>query len=96
MLLDGRVASSSIAARAARPAQARVAQGSCSGHGQREYEVQWIVSHRGEPGSYEYQVKWKNYNERTWEPASSFHDDLVIKNYWKARDGQHGRPVVPD
>jgi hypothetical protein len=50
---------------------------------QNTYEVQSILDHRGSPGSYEYHVKWKDHNARTWEPASSFLDDLVIKNYWK-------------
>lgn len=47
------------------------------------YEVQSIVGHRGSPGSYEYDVKWKDHNDRTWEPASSFLDDTVIRNYWR-------------
>jgi hypothetical protein len=50
---------------------------------QNEWEVQSIRGHRGEPGRYEYDVKWKDHNDRTWEPASSFMDDTVIKNYWK-------------
>ena len=48
-----------------------------------QFEVQEILQHRGSPGKYEYYVKWKDYNDRTWEPASSFLDDTVIKNYWK-------------
>jgi hypothetical protein len=48
-----------------------------------QYEVESILSHRGPPGNYEYLVKWRHYNERTWEPASSFLDDNVIKRYWK-------------
>ncbi len=50
---------------------------------QNVYEVQSILAHKGEPGMYEYHVKWKDHNARTWEPASSFLDDTVIKNYWK-------------
>jgi len=55
-----------------------------------QFEVSEILKHRGSPGKYEYYVKWKHYNDRTWEPASSFLDDTVIKNYWK-----HSAPV-PD
>ena len=46
------------------------------------YEVQSIVNHRGEAGNYEYETKWKGYNEITWEPQSNFLDDGVIKKYW--------------
>ena len=52
------------------------------------WEVQEILEHRGEPGRYEYRVKWKDYNDRTWEPASSFLDTMVIKNYWKHHKAQ--------
>jgi RNase H-like domain found in reverse transcriptase/Integrase core domain/Integrase zinc binding domain/Reverse transcriptase (RNA-dependent DNA polymerase)/Chromo (CHRromatin Organisation MOdifier) domain len=47
------------------------------------YEVQEILKHRGSPGKYDYYVKWKDHNDRTWEPAASFLDDTVIRNYWK-------------
>jgi hypothetical protein len=48
-----------------------------------QYEVQSILKHRGSPGNYQYYVKWKDYNDRTWESAASFLDDKIIKNYWK-------------
>jgi transposase InsO family protein len=57
------------------------------------YEVQSIVGHRGTPGRYEYRVKWRDHNARTWEPASSFLDDQVIKNYWKEQRGTGDRGV---
>jgi hypothetical protein len=49
------------------------------------YTVEAIVDHRGTPGRYSYLVKWKDYpdSQNTWEPQSSFLDDLVIKEYWK-------------
>lgn len=47
------------------------------------YEIESISKHRGSPGNHEYYVKWKNYHERTWEPASSFLDNKVITDYWK-------------
>jgi hypothetical protein len=50
------------------------------------YEVKEIINHRGSPGSYEYLVHWKGYDndeDRTWEPESSFFDHSVIQSYWK-------------
>jgi hypothetical protein len=52
------------------------------------YEVEKILDHRGSPGSYEYLVHWKGYNNPTdnsWEPASSFLDDSTIQAYWVSR-----------
>lgn len=49
------------------------------------YEVNKILDHRGSPGSYEYLVHWKGYDDPTdnsWEPASSFLDDSTIQKYW--------------
>jgi len=48
------------------------------------FDVNRIVKHRGEPGFYEYLVDWTGYtaDEQTWESASSFLDDTVIKKYW--------------
>jgi hypothetical protein len=50
------------------------------------FEVDHIVSHRGEPGHYEYLVRWKNYtsDDDTWEPELNFHDVQCIRNYWKS------------
>ena len=47
------------------------------------YEIQHIVGHRGEPGAYEYEVKWKGYRETTFEPAENFQDTAMISDYWK-------------
>jgi hypothetical protein len=49
-----------------------------------QFDVNRIVKHRGEPGFYEYLVDWTGYtaDEQTWESASSFLDDTVIKKYW--------------
>ena len=51
------------------------------------YEVESIMDHRGDPGRYEYYVKWKNYDEHqnTWEPASNFLDDACVRRYWSAK-----------
>jgi hypothetical protein len=53
------------------------------------YEVQSILDHRGSPGSYEYLVHWKGYDQptdNTWEPAVSFLDHRVIESYWRSKD----------
>jgi hypothetical protein len=51
------------------------------------YEIECIRKHRGRAGAYEYFSKWKGYpeSENTWEPASSFLDDKVVKNYWDSK-----------
>jgi transposase InsO family protein len=52
------------------------------------YEVQSILGHRGSPGSYEYHVHWKGYDQptdHTWEPAESFLDHQVIESYWRSK-----------
>jgi hypothetical protein len=47
------------------------------------YEIEKILNHRGEPGNYEYEVKWKGYRETTYEPAENFRDVSLIRDYWK-------------
>ncbi len=46
------------------------------------YEVQSILDHKGVEGDYQYLVKWKGYEETTWEPQPNFLDHSVIKEYW--------------
>ncbi len=48
------------------------------------YTVQKIIDHRGDVGSYEYLVKWKDYTSdyNTWEPQASFNDTNCITKYW--------------
>lgn len=52
------------------------------------YEVERVLKHKGEPGHFEYYVKWKGYgeNHNTWEPAQHFHSTECIREYWKRRD----------
>ena len=54
------------------------------------YEVESVVDHRGEPGHFEYRVKWKGSpsSENTWEPAHNFIDTQCIRDYWKRVDDQ--------
>ena len=49
------------------------------------YEVEEILDHRGTPDAYEYLVHWKGYDnpsDQTWEPATSFLDDSIVRSYW--------------
>lgn len=50
------------------------------------HDIDYVVNHRGDPGKYEYLIKWKNYDEseNTWEPAGNFLDDKVIQEYWRS------------
>ena len=60
----------------------------------KEYEVQEIFQHRGRAPHYDYFVKWKHYNERSWVPAANFVDDRIIRNYWKNRNGKSAEESV--
>jgi hypothetical protein len=57
-----------------------------------EYEVEAIVGHQlSDPRTHPstlgkqpvmlYHVKWKGYEDLTWEPASSFEDTVLIQSY---------------
>jgi hypothetical protein len=57
-----------------------------------EYEVEAIVGHQlSDPRTHPptlgkkpvmlYHVKWKGYEDLTWEPASSFEDTILIQSY---------------
>jgi hypothetical protein len=56
------------------------------------YEVERVKDHKGNPGSYQYLVKWKGYDEETWEPQSNFLDDKVIQGYWKEWKANQQQP----
>jgi hypothetical protein len=58
------------------------------------YEVEEIRSHRevkDEPGTYEYEVKWVNYPDTTWESQDNFIEQQCIIDYW---DKQKARPAT--
>ena len=50
------------------------------------YVVEKVLNHRGTPGHMEYLVKWKHFTHEhnTWEPASSFLDNTLIRDYIRA------------
>ena len=71
-----------------------------------EYEVEAVTGERGvlTKGTKEYQVKWKNYSEKSWEPAESFDSkSKPLQEYKKRKKAQarhssssnhtHSRPV---
>lgn len=71
------------------------------------YTVEKILSHslsdprthdksvHGTRPVYLYQVKWEGYDELTWEPASSFADDEILKEYWTKHGAHGGKPPSP-
>ncbi len=54
------------------------------------FEIEHIVKHKGEPGNYQYFVKWKGYDEEdcSWVPQDNFLDDTLIRSYWKKYSNQ--------
>ena len=48
------------------------------------FEVNRIVSHRGEPGQFEYLIDWKGYDasEQSWEPEENILNPNAIAAYW--------------
>jgi transposase InsO family protein len=53
------------------------------------YEVQAILTHRGEHGNYEYLIHWKGYNdpkEHTWQTEADFDSKYHIELYWSRRN----------
>ena len=56
--------------------------------GQEEWEIERIIRHkkqRGHQGTWqtEYQVKWKGYEDMTWEPEENLENAQdIIADYW--------------
>lgn len=57
------------------------------------YEYEAILGHRMNEGSLEYQVKWKGYNDPTWEPETNFDDDGDLKDYWRQYNSKFDEDV---
>jgi hypothetical protein len=49
-----------------------------------EYEIDCILEHRGQPGTYEYKTKFKGFRNPTWVPEENFVDTALIRDYWKS------------
>ena len=61
----------------------------------RTYLVERVVDHRGGEGQREYLVKWRGYEDRTWEPHTNFSGtaDAAIREYWSTRDAAGVSPA---
>ena len=51
-----------------------------------EYEVEYLMNHKKVNGQYQYQIKWKGFNEPTWESANNILDDNLIRRYWSQKN----------
>jgi len=52
-----------------------------------DYEVEKVLKKRNRKGKVEYLVKWKNFNESTWEPATSLSGaKKIIEDFNKEQD----------
>ena len=52
-----------------------------------DYEVEKVLKKRSRKGKVEYLVKWKNFNESTWEPATSLSGaKKIIEDFNKEQD----------
>ena len=56
-------------------------EGNEGNHFEVEYEVEKVLEKRFRKGRVEYFVKWKNYDETTWEPSKNLTNvqDLIEK-----------------
>jgi hypothetical protein len=50
-----------------------------------EYVIERIIKHRGQPGTYEYFTKFKNYRVPDWIPEENFVDTALIRDYWNSQ-----------
>ena len=49
-----------------------------------EYDIERIIKHRGQSGTYEYFTKFKNYRVPDWIPEGNFADTALIRDYWNS------------
>ena len=47
-----------------------------------------ILDHRGKGKIREYLVKWKGYEEATWQGLKSFDTTECTDEYWKRKEGE--------
>ena len=61
-----------------------------------EYEVEAVTGERGvlTKGTKEYQVKWKNYSGKSWEPAESFDSKSKPLQEYKKRPNAEVRTAA--
>jgi hypothetical protein len=50
-----------------------------------EYDNERIIKNRGQPGTYEYFTKFKNYRVPDWIPKENFEDTALIRDYWNSQ-----------
>ena len=57
-------------------------------NGEPEWEVERIIRHKGTKKR-QYQVKWRGYDEYTWEPEENLANaDAILKDYWTRKKAQ--------
>ena len=49
------------------------------------FEIEEIRNHKKRNGQYQYLVKWKGYDEVSWEPESNFDSTESIEDYWASK-----------
>lgn len=47
------------------------------------YEVEKLLKHRGKKNNREFLVRWKGYNDHTWEKETNLSCPLILKEYAK-------------
>ena len=60
--------------------------------GEEQWEIERILSHKGKQNR-QYQVKWKGYEEVTWEPEENLeHSKESIDDYWRRKHVKRRNP----
>ena len=61
-----------------------------------EYEVEKILDKRFRRGKVEYFVKWKHYNETTWEPPSNLTNAQDLIDQYESKRGDGTKHQTPE